>query len=67
MQPSQESYHRSSILILHMLSTWPCHCTQAAENAKNNQGASKSTLVVSEAFANQGPVMKRFRPRAQGR
>jgi large subunit ribosomal protein L22 len=40
---------------------------QAAENAKNNQGASKSSLVVCEAFANQGPVMKRIRPRAQGK
>ncbi|MFR9372359.1 large ribosomal subunit protein uL22, partial [Streptococcus pneumoniae] len=23
-------------------------------------------LVVSEAFANEGPTMKRFRPRAKG-
>mmetsp|Transcript_10417 Transcript_10417/g.21683 ORF Transcript_10417/g.21683 Transcript_10417/m.21683 type:complete len:118 (+) Transcript_10417:285-638(+) len=39
----------------------------AAANAKHNQGVTKSTLFVSEAQANQGPKMKRFRPRAQGR
>ncbi|MFR4697537.1 MAG: large ribosomal subunit protein uL22, partial [Streptococcus salivarius] len=26
----------------------------------------KANLVVSEAFANEGPTMKRFRPRAKG-
>jgi len=26
-----------------------------------------STLVISSAWANSGPVMKRYRPRAQGR
>ncbi|MGB5951313.1 MAG: 50S ribosomal protein L22, partial [Ornithinimicrobium sp.] len=27
----------------------------------------ENTLVVSEAFVDEGPTMKRFRPRAQGR
>ena len=39
----------------------------AAANAENNQGLDRRTLVVSEAFANEGPTMKRFQPRAQGR
>ncbi|KAF8066253.1 ERY2 [Scenedesmus sp. PABB004] len=39
----------------------------AAANAKNNEGAQKSKLVVAEAFADQGPILKRFRCRAQGR
>lgn len=39
----------------------------AAANAKNNSGFAESTLTISKAFADQGPVMKRFRPRAQGR
>ena len=30
-------------------------------------GMDPSTLVVSSAWANSGPVMKRYRPRAQGR
>lgn len=40
---------------------------QAASNAKNNNGAQKSKLYVAEAFADQGPILKRFRCRAQGR
>jgi large subunit ribosomal protein L22 len=39
----------------------------AAANAKNNFGFDETKLVIKEAFADQGPVMKRFRPRAQGR
>eukprot|EP00879_Flechtneria_rotunda_P002050 GHRR01002229.1.p1 GENE.GHRR01002229.1~~GHRR01002229.1.p1 ORF type:complete len:164 (+),score=39.32 GHRR01002229.1:160-651(+) len=39
----------------------------AAANAKNNAGAQKSKLYVAECFADQGPVLKRFRCRAQGR
>jgi hypothetical protein len=40
---------------------------QAANNAKTNQDAKKSKLVVAECFADQGPILKRFRCRAQGR
>nr|YP_010930404.1 ribosomal protein L22 [Ochrosphaera neapolitana]WKK50132.1 ribosomal protein L22 [Ochrosphaera neapolitana] len=39
----------------------------AAANAKNNVGFSEADLTITQAFADQGPVMKRFRPRAQGR
>jgi|SRR6056297_4213041 len=39
----------------------------AVANAKNRVEADESKLVVKSAFADQGPVMKRFRPRAQGR
>jgi large subunit ribosomal protein L22 len=39
----------------------------AAANAKNNLGMKKAKLVVTECYANEGPVMKRFLPRAQGR
>lgn len=39
----------------------------AAANAENNLGLDRRTLVVSQAFADEGPTMKRFRPRAQGR
>lgn len=41
--------------------------SSAAANAKHNLGMNKSTLFISEARADQGPKMKRFRPRAQGR
>lgn len=39
----------------------------AVANAKNNLGYDETKLFIKEAFADQGPVMKRFRPRAQGR
>ncbi|MGD1850446.1 MAG: 50S ribosomal protein L22 [Cyanophyceae cyanobacterium] len=39
----------------------------AAANAENNEGLDPRSLVVSTAFADQGPSLKRFRPRAQGR
>ena len=39
----------------------------AAANARNNMNLDETNLVVKSAFADQGPVMKRFRPRAQGR
>ena len=38
----------------------------AIANAENNFGLDKANLVVFEAFANEGPTMKRFRPRAKG-
>lgn len=39
----------------------------AAANAENNNGMDRSKLYVEECYANQGPTMKRVRPRAKGR
>ncbi|MPN57624.1 50S ribosomal protein L22 [bioreactor metagenome] len=39
----------------------------AAANAENNLDMSRDSLFVAEVYANQGPTLKRFRPRAQGR
>ncbi len=39
----------------------------AIANAENNQDYVADDLVVAETFANQGPTLKRFMPRAQGR
>ena len=39
----------------------------AGANAENNNGLNKVDLHVSEACADAGPILKRFRPRAQGR
>ncbi len=39
----------------------------AVANAENNQDLSRDTLYVAECFANQGPTLKRYRPRAHGR
>ena len=39
----------------------------AIANAANNHGMDARELVVTEAFVDEGPTMKRIRPRAQGR
>ena len=39
----------------------------AAANAENNNGMSAENLYVEECYADQGPIMKRVKPRAQGR
>ncbi len=39
----------------------------AIANAENNLEMNKDALYVAEVFANQGPTLKRFRPRAHGR
>jgi large subunit ribosomal protein L22 len=39
----------------------------ATANAENNHDLSPDDLIVAEAIANEGPTIKRFRPRAQGR
>jgi large subunit ribosomal protein L22 len=39
----------------------------AAANAKHNYGLDKKKLVIETAFADEGPKLKRIRPRAQGR
>ena len=42
-------------------------CAPLLQMQKNNKNLSESSLVIKSAFVDQGPVMKRFRPRAQGR
>ena len=39
----------------------------AIANAEHNYDMDINNLVVSEAYVNEGPTLKRFRPRAQGR
>jgi len=39
----------------------------AMANAENNYNMDVVKLYVAEVFANQGPTMKRFMPRAMGR
>ncbi len=39
----------------------------AIANAEHNEGADIDELKVSKIFVNEGPVMKRFSPRARGR
>lgn len=39
----------------------------AAANANHNYGLDKKKLIVDKIFADEGPKIKRIRPRAQGR
>ena len=39
----------------------------AVANAENNKQLDPRTLFISQAYVDEGPTLKRFRPRAQGR
>jgi large subunit ribosomal protein L22 len=39
----------------------------AVANAEHNHSLDADDLFVAEAFADEGPTLKRFRPRARGR
>ena len=68
----QGKSYKDALLILEFLPYASCEpiikvLRSAAANAKHNKGFDESQLTVKSAFADQGPTMKRFRPRAQGR
>jgi ribosomal protein L22 len=46
---------------------WSKLLESAVANAENNHELIEEDLLVGEAFADEGPTIKRFRPRAQGR
>ena len=58
-----------------MLEFMPCRSTgpitkvlrSAVANAEHNLGLDPASLVITQAIADMGPSMKRYRPRAQGR
>lgn len=39
----------------------------AAANATENHDMNEDDLVIEKVFVNEGPILKRFRPRARGR
>jgi len=39
----------------------------AIANAENNFSLDPESLIISRAYVDEGPTLKRFRPRAQGR
>ena len=39
----------------------------AVANAEHNHSIEKEELVVSECYADEGPTLRRFKPRARGR
>ncbi|MDF0556821.1 50S ribosomal protein L22 [Kamptonema sp. UHCC 0994] len=64
--------YREALVLLEFMPYRACEpilkvLRSAAANAEHNAGMDRAQLMVSQAFADQGPVLKRFRPRAQGR
>lgn len=64
--------YRDAIMLLEFMPYRSCGpiwqvLYSAAANAEHNLGLAKQNLIVKKAFVNQGPTLKRFRPRAKGR
>ena len=66
--------YQDAILILQFMPYRACKSIMkilesAANNILNNHNETinKNQLVITNAFANNGPKLKRFQPRAQGR
>ena len=64
--------YREALIILEFMPYKACEpilktLRSAVANAEHNEGLDPSSLVVSQAFADGGPSLRRFRPRAQGR
>ncbi len=64
--------YREALIILEFMPYRACEpivkvLRSAVANAEHNQGLDPSDLVVSQAFADGGPTLKRYQPRAQGR
>jgi large subunit ribosomal protein L22 len=64
--------YREALMILEFMPYSACEpiikvLRSAVANAEHNAGLDPTTLVVSQAYADGGPTLKRYRPRAQGR
>jgi large subunit ribosomal protein L22 len=64
--------YREALIILEFMPYRACQpvlkvLRSAVANAEHNQGLDPASLIVSEAYADQGPSLRRYRPRAQGR
>ncbi|MDJ0724791.1 MAG: 50S ribosomal protein L22 [Prochloraceae cyanobacterium] len=64
--------YREALIILEFMPYRACEpilkvLRSAVANAEHNAGLDPTTLVVSKAYADGGPSLKRYRPRAQGR
>jgi len=64
--------YREALIVLEFMPYAACEpilkvLRSAVANAEHNVGLDPKKLVVSQAYADQGSTLKRFRPRAQGR
>jgi large subunit ribosomal protein L22 len=64
--------YREALIILEFMPYRACEpvlkvLRSAVANAEHNVGLDRASLVITKAYADMGPSLKRFRPRAQGR
>jgi large subunit ribosomal protein L22 len=64
--------YRDALMMLEFMPYRACEqvikvLRSAVANAEHNNGMDRSTLFVSQAYADMGTSLKRYRPRAQGR
>ena len=64
--------YREALIILEFMPYKACEpilkvLRSAVANAEHNDGLERETLIVSQAYADGGPSLRRYRPRAQGR
>jgi large subunit ribosomal protein L22 len=64
--------YREALIILEFMPYKACEpilkvLRSAVANAEHNAGVDPASLVISQAYADGGPILKRYRPRAQGR
>ncbi len=64
--------YREALIILEFMPYKSCEpilktLRSAVANAEHNEGLDPTNLIISQAFADGGPSLRRFRPRAQGR
>nr|YP_010196405.1 hypothetical protein LKZ37_pgp063 [Gracilaria cearensis]UAD83802.1 hypothetical protein [Gracilaria cearensis] len=63
--------YQEAALILEFMPYKPCKVIkkilESAGNNASNLKYEKQDLIIQQAFANEGPKLKRFQPRAQGR
>lgn len=64
--------YEQALMILEFMPYRACYpilqlISSAAANASHNLNINKANLIISEAKVDEGAVLKRFQPRAQGR
>jgi len=64
--------YREALIILEFMPYRACQpvlkvLRSAVANAEHNVGLDPASLVITKAYADMGPSLRRYRPRAQGR
>jgi large subunit ribosomal protein L22 len=72
LQQIQGKSYKEALTLIEFLPYSSCRpvmkvLRSAVANAKNNLGLDETQLGIKSAYADKGPVIKRIRPRAQGR